>query len=150
MKNDTTQKKAIVTFGELMLRLGTRGHERFAQAASYEASFGGAEANVAVSLARFGHVSRCVSRIPANEIGDAAVAALRKEGVRTEFILREGERLGIYFLESGAAQRPSKVIYDRAQSAMAGIEPGMIPWEKVFDGAAWFHLTGITPALSVS
>ncbi len=150
MKSNAIQKKSIVTFGEIMLRLGTRGNERFAQAGSFEASFGGAEANVAVSLARFGHEARYVSRIPASDLGDAAVAALRKEGVGTEFILREGERLGIYFLERGAAQRASKVIYDRAHSAAAEIAPGMVAWEQVFAGASWFHITGITPALSVS
>lgn len=141
-------EKKVVTFGELMLRLSTPGYERFVQANQFDVTFGGGEANVAVSLAQFGLESCYVTRLPRNEIGDAAVNILRRYGVDTEFILRGGERMGIYFLESGASQRPSKVIYDRSHSAIAEVPPGMIQWAEVFRGASWFHVTGITPALS--
>lgn len=140
----------IVTFGELMLRLKTPGFLRFPQSTALEASFGGGEANVAVSLALFGHDARYVSAIPANPIGDWAVGELRRHGVDVRGVLRQGERLGIYFLEAGASQRASNVIYDRAGSAIAAIRPGQADWAAAFAGARWFHVTGITPALSDS
>ncbi|MCC5940360.1 MAG: sugar kinase [Balneolaceae bacterium] len=139
--------KQIVTFGEIMLRLSTPGYKRFTQTDTFDATFGGGEANVAVSLSQFGMDSTFVSSIPPHEIGEAAVQSLRKYGVNTDFILREGERLGIYFLETGASQRPSKVIYDRANSAISRLEPSSVNWEKIFEGKDWFHWTGITPAL---
>lgn len=142
--------KTIVTFGELMLRLKPPGFLRLPQTTSLEATFGGGEANVAVSLALFGHGTRYVSAFPANPIGDWAIGELRRHGVDTSQVLRQGERLGIYFLEAGASQRASNVIYDRAGSAIAAIKPGQVPWATVFQGAQWFHLTGITPALSDS
>ncbi|MCU0452698.1 MAG: sugar kinase [Bacteroidetes bacterium] len=138
----------IISFGELMLRLATPGFQRFVQTSSLEATFGGGEANVAVSLAHFGLDARFVTVLPKHEIGDAALNALRRYGVDTQHIVRSGDRIGIYFLESGASQRPSKVIYDRGGAAIAGVKPGMIPWKDVLNGAAWFHVTGITPALS--
>lgn len=140
----------IVTFGEIMLRLAAPGYLRFSQAESFEASYSGGEANVAVSLAGFGMHSCYVTRLPSNDIGEAALATLRKYNVDTQDVIRGGERLGIYFLENGAVHRPGKVIYDRAQSAVSGIKPGMIDWRQVFDGAQWFHWTGITPAISES
>ncbi len=139
-----------VTFGEIMLRLKTPGHERFFQSPSFEATFGGGEANVAVALANYGLDAAFVSALPANEIGDAAIRELKSFGVNTAFIRRAGERLGIYFLETGANQRPSKVVYDRAHSAIAEAAPGNFDWEAIFAGARWFHITGITPALSQS
>ena len=142
--------KKIVTFGEIMLRLATPEYLRFSQATSYEATFGGGEANVAVSLAGFGMQTSFVTRLPENDIAKACLADLRKHGVGTSDIVWGGERLGIYFLETGAVSRPSKVVYDRAHSSVSTIEPGMIDWEKVFAGADWFHFTGITPALSQS
>ncbi len=141
---------SIVTFGEIMLRLSTPGYSRFLQANSFDVNYGGGEANVAASLAQFGLNASYVTRIPKNEIGEAALKTLRGYGVNTEYVLRGGERLGIYFLESGASQRPSKVIYDRAGAAIAEIKPGMVDWNKVFEGKTWFHITGITPALSSS
>lgn len=138
----------IVTFGEIMLRLATPEHQRFIQATSFRASFGGGEANVAVSLANYGMETEFVTRIPRNDLGEAVIMELRKHNVGTGFIIRGGERLGIYFLETGSVSRPSKVLYDRSHSAIAEIEPGMIEWEKVFRGAGWFHWTGITPAIS--
>jgi 2-dehydro-3-deoxygluconokinase len=140
----------IVTFGEMMMRLKTPGFLRFSQSSSFEATFGGGEANVAVSLALFGHQTRFVSAFPAHPIGDWASGELRRYGVDTTHILRQGERLGIYFLESGASQRASQVIYDRAGSAIAAIAPGQVDWALAFSAAQWFHLTGITPALSDS
>lgn len=140
----------IVTFGELMLRLATPGFQRFVQSATLEATFGGGEANVAVSLANFGLDARFVTLLPKHEIGDSALNALRRYGVGTDHIVRTGDRIGIYFLESGASQRPSKVIYDRAGAAIASVKPGLIPWKEVLSGAKWFHVTGITPALSPS
>lgn len=139
-----------ITFGEIMLRLKAPGYERLLQSPVLEATFGGGEANVAVGLASFGLNVAYVSVIPSNQIGDACVAELRKQGVDTSLIVRKGDRLGIYFLEGGANQRPSKVIYDRSHSAIAEAKPGDIDWEKVFDGATWFHITGITPAISAS
>ncbi len=140
--------KTIVTFGEIMLRLSPPGFQRFVQAHSFDVTFGGGEANVAVSLANYGQPVEYVTRLPANDIGDACLNFLRQYGVGTTYIVRGGERLGIYFLETGAAQRGSKVIYDRAGSAIATIQPGMIDWRAVFSGADWFHWTGITPAIS--
>jgi 2-dehydro-3-deoxygluconokinase len=137
----------VVTFGEIMLRLSPPGFERLFQSPVLGATFGGGEANVAVSLAHFGLDSTFVTRLPAHAVGDAAVRALRAEGVRTDAIVRGGERVGIYFAETGASQRASTVIYDRAHSAIAELEPGTVPWDTVLAGAAWFHLTGITPAL---
>ncbi|MBA1336565.1 MAG: 2-dehydro-3-deoxygluconokinase [Firmicutes bacterium] len=140
----------VVCFGEIMLRLSTPEYRRFVQADSFDATYGGGEANVAASLANFGLEACYVTKLPDNPIGDAALNHLRRYGVKTEYIIRGGERLGIYFLESGASQRPSKVIYDRAYSSISSIKPGEIDWEKVFEGAKWFHFTGITPALSDS
>lgn len=136
-----------VTFGELMLRLSPPGYERFLQSPLLRATFGGGEANVAVSLANFGLESYYVTRLPAHDIGTAAVRALATEGVQTRYILRGGDRIGVYFTEVGAAQRPSAVIYDRARSAISEMEPGSVDWAEVLSGAAWFHCTGITPAL---
>ncbi|MDE6451678.1 MAG: sugar kinase [Odoribacter sp.] len=140
--------KKVVTFGEIMLRLATPGYLRFTQAGEFTATFGGGEANVAVSLANYGIPVDFVSRLPENDIAKACVMDLRKYGVDTSNMIYGGDRLGIYFLETGAVARASKVIYDRANSAIADIRPGMIDWEKVFEGAQWFHWTGITPALS--
>ncbi len=140
--------KKIITFGEIMLRLAPPGFQRFTQARAFEAAYGGGEANVAISLANFGEDVEYVTRLPKNELGDACLMSLRASGVQTGHILRGGDRLGIYFLETGAAQRASKVIYDRAGSSFAAIQPGMIDWDSVFDGADWFHWTGITPAVS--
>ena len=133
--------KKIVAFGEIMLRLKAPGSERFFQSPSLEATFGGGEANVAVGLARFGVKVAFVSLIPPNPIGDACIAELRKQGVDTSTVIRKGKRLGIYFLEAGANQRPSVVIYDRAHSAIAEAIRGEIPWEGVFAGAGWFHIS---------
>lgn len=140
--------KKVVTFGEIMLRLATPGYLRFTQAGEYTATFGGGEANVAVSLANYGVPTDFVTRLPQNDIAKACVMDLRKYGVGTSNIVYGGDRVGIYFLETGAVARASKVIYDRANSAIAEIKPGMVDWEKVFEGAQWFHWTGITPALS--
>lgn len=140
--------KKIVTFGEIMLRLSPPGFLRFSQANQFDVVYGGGESNVAVSLAQFGLPTDFVSRLPANDLGDCALMELRKRGVGTGHILRGGERLGIYFLETGAVSRGSQVIYDRAHSAMAEIKPGMVNWEAVFSDAQWFHWTGITPAIS--
>lgn len=139
--------KRVVTFGELMLRLSPPGHERLLQSPTLQATFGGGEANVAVSLAHFGLDSHFVSRLPANAIGDAALRMLRGEGVGVAAVQRGGERVGIYFAETGASQRASLVVYDRAHSAISQLEPGAIRWPELLEGAAWFHTTGITPAL---
>jgi 2-dehydro-3-deoxygluconokinase len=139
--------KKIVTFGEIMLRLSTPGYQRFVQSQQFDVSYGGGEANVAVALAAFGLESYFVSRLPKHEIGEAALQAVRRYGVNTDYIIRGGDRLGIYFLETGASQRPSKVIYDRSGSAISEITPDKIDWEKIFAGKDWFHWTGITPAL---
>ena len=138
----------VVTFGEIMLRLNTEGYGRFLQAESFCASYAGAEANVAVALAGFGVEASYVSKVPAHEIGQAAVNALRRFGVSVEHVLRGGDRLGVYFLESGASQRGGKVIYDRAGSAIATAEREEFDWDALLAGADWFHLSGITPALS--
>ena len=140
----------IVTFGELMLRLSPEGYDRIVQADKFNVTFGGGEANVAVSLANFGLNASFVSKIPDGEIGQAAVNSLRRFGVDTNSIVRGGDRLGIYYLEKGASQRPSKVIYDRAHSAIAESSPEDFDWESIFEGVRWFHFTGITPALSDS
>ena len=140
--------KRIVTFGEIMLRLATPGYLRFSQANELSATFGGGEANVAVSLANYGMAASFVTRLPENDIAVACVKDLRKNGVLTDHIIYGGERLGIYFLETGAVARASKVIYDRAHSSISEIQPGMIDWDRVFEGADWFHWTGITPAIS--
>jgi len=139
-----------VCFGEIMLRLSPPGFERFFQSPLLQASFGGGEANVAVSLAHFGIDSHYVTRVPASPIGDAAVRALRAENVRVDHVLRGGGRLGIYFAEAGASQRASVVVYDRAHSAVSELAPGVVPWPEVFAGADWFHVTGITPALGAT
>jgi 2-dehydro-3-deoxygluconokinase len=137
----------VVCFGEIMLRLGPPGFERLLQSPVLSATFGGGEANVAVSLSHFGLDSHYVTRLPAHAIGDAAIRALRGEGVNTTHILRGGNRVGIYFTETGASQRASTVIYDRANSAISEIPPDAIDWNAVMAGAGWFHVTGITPAL---
>jgi 2-dehydro-3-deoxygluconokinase len=139
-----------VTFGEIMLRLKPPGAERFFQSPHLEATFGGGEANVATALARFGCNTAYVSVIPSNAIGEACVAELRKQGIDTSTVVRKGDRLGIYFLEQGANQRPSVVVYDRAGAAIAEAKPGDIDWDASFKGATWFHITGITPAISQS
>ena len=138
----------VITFGEIMLRLSTPGYLRFGQARQFDATFGGGEANVAVSLANYGIDTAFVTRLPDNDIARACIKDLRSYGVDTSKIVLGGDRVGIYFLETGAVARPSKVVYDRAGSAIATIQPGMIDWKKVFEGADWFHWTGITPALS--
>ena len=138
----------IITFGEIMLRLAPPGYSRFSQASSFEATFGGGEANVAVSLANYGLDVDFVTRLPENDIAEGAIKELRKYNVGVDKIMRGGERIGIYFLETGAVSRASKVVYDRAHSSIATIEKGMIDWQKIFEGATWFHWTGITPAIS--
>lgn len=137
-----------VTFGEIMLRLAPEGYTRFLQADKYNATYGGGEANVAVSLTNFGIDADFVTKLPDNEIGQGAINSLRRFGVGTASITRGGDRVGIYFLEKGASQRASKVIYDRANSAIAEATEQDFNWNKIFDGVSWFHFTGITPALS--
>jgi 2-dehydro-3-deoxygluconokinase len=139
-----------VTFGEIMLRLKTPGNERFFQSPGFEASFGGGEANVAVALSNYGLDAGFITALPDNDIGEAALRELRSFGVDTSGIQRSGDRVGIYFLETGANQRPSKVVYDRSGSAIAEAQPGDFDWNSVFAGAKWLHITGITPALSQS
>lgn len=138
----------VVTFGEIMLRLSTPGYERFSQSTQFDINYGGGEANVAVSLANYGIPVEFVTRLPKNDLGKCSTMALRKYNVGTNHIIWGGERLGIYFLETGAVARASKVIYDRANSSISTIELGMIDWNKVFEGVTWFHWTGITPAIS--
>lgn len=140
----------VVTFGELMLRLAPPGYERLVQSDSLVATFGGGEANVAVSLAQFGLDVDFVTKLPKHEIGQAAVNALRRYGVGTSQVVRGGDRIGIYFLEKGASQRPSKVIYDRAHSAIADAAASDFDWDSIFSDTRWFHFTGITPALGES
>jgi 2-dehydro-3-deoxygluconokinase len=140
----------FITFGEIMLRLKPPDAERLLQSPLLEATFGGGEANVAVGLSRLGLDVAFVSVIPDNAVGDACIGELRKHGIDTSLIPRKGDRLGIYFLEPGANQRPSKVIYDRSHSAIAEASPGDINWDTIFEGASWFHITGITPAISLS
>ncbi len=138
----------IVTMGEIMLRLSTPNNERFIQADEFDVCYGGGEANVAVSLANYGHDAEFVTKVPTNPIGECAVAALRKMNVETKNIARGGERLGIYFLETGAAMRASNVVYDRAHSSISTAKPEDFDFDAIFDGADWFHFTGITPAVS--
>ena len=138
----------IITFGEIMLRLNPESYLRFVQAPKFEATFAGGEANVAVSLANYGLDAAFVTKVPAHEIGQSAINALRRFGVDTSGILRGGDRLGVYFVEKGASQRPSKVIYDRANSALAAAKTEEFDWKTIFKDATWFHWTGITPALS--
>ena len=140
--------KKVVTFGEIMMRLAPPGFQRFGQARSFDVIYGGGEANVAVSLANFGVPVNYVTRLPNNDLGEACIQFVRQYGVGTDYIVRGGERLGIYFLETGAVQRGSKVVYDRANSAIATIKRGMVDWRTVFADADWFHWTGITPAIS--
>ncbi len=142
--------KKIITFGEIMLRLSPPSHQRFIQARSFDATYGGAEANVAVSLSNFGLNSYFVTAVPDNELGTAALNAVRNLGVKTKYAIRNGHRLGIYFLEHGASQRPSKVIYDRTGTAMSDLLPGQIDWDAIFQDAGWFHWSGITPAVGHS
>ncbi len=138
----------VITFGEIMLRLAPENYLRFVQSNKFEATFGGAEANVAVSLANYGVDVSFVTKLPTHEIGQSAVNSLRKFGVDTSKIVRGGERVGIYYCEKGASQRPSKVIYDRAYSSIAMAKKGDFDWANIFEGVNWFHFTGITPALS--
>ncbi len=138
----------VITFGEIMLRLKSPAYERFFQSPALEATFGGGEANVSVSLANYGMDTAFVTVLPKNDIADACIRELRGFGVDTTKIIRGGNRVGIYYLETGAVQRPSKVIYDRAGSAIAEAKPGDIDWDKTLEGATWFHFTGITPAIS--
>ncbi|HTX78238.1 MAG TPA: sugar kinase, partial [Longilinea sp.] len=140
--------KHFVTFGEIMLRLSPQGMLRFGQARSFDATYGGGEANVAVSLANYGLPTEFVTRLPENDIGEAALQYLRQYNVGTHYILRGGKRVGIYFMENGAVMRGSQVIYDRADSSFASLKPGMVDWKTVFAEAQWFHWTGITPAIS--
>ena len=140
----------FLTFGEVMLRLKTPGNERFFQSPGFEATFGGGEANVAVALCNYGLNAGFVTALPANDIGESAVRELRSFGVDTSHIRRSGDRVGIYYLETGANQRPSKVVYDRAGSSICEAQPGDFNWPKIFDNARWLHITGITPALSES
>lgn len=140
--------KKVVTLGEIMLRLSTPGYQRFVQSDSFDVCYGGGEANVCVSLSNYGLDARFVTKVPKHEIGQSAVNALRKYGVDTSYIARGGDRLGIYFLETGASQRASKVIYDRAHAAIAEADPSDFNWDEIFEGVDWFHFTGITPALS--
>ena len=144
---DGSGRKKVVTFGEIMLRLNPEGYLRFLQASSYEATFGGGEANVAVSLANYGVDASFVTKLPEHEIGQCAVNELRRYGVDTGMIVRGGPRVGIYYAEKGASQRPSKVIYDRAGSSIALAKPEDFDWDEIFKDAHWFHFTGITPAL---
>ncbi|MDC0486973.1 sugar kinase [Flavobacteriaceae bacterium] len=140
----------VVTFGEIMLRLSPPGFLRFSQANSFDVVYGGGESNVAVSLANYGIYVDFVTRLPQNDLGDCALRELRKQGINTHNIIRGGDRLGIYFLETGAVNRGSKVVYDRANSSVSEIKPNMVDWKKVFNGVRWFHWTGITPAISQS
>ena len=140
----------FLSFGEIMLRLKTPGNERYFQSPSFEATFGGGEANVAVALSNYGLDAGFVSALPDNDIGESAVRELHRFGVDTSHVKRSGERVGIYYLEAGANQRPSKVVYDRAGSSICEAQPGDFDWQDVFDGAKWLHITGITPALSAS
>jgi 2-dehydro-3-deoxygluconokinase len=143
-------KNRIITFGEIMLRLKSPGHERFFQSPALEATFGGGEANVAVALANYGQEAALVTALPDNDIGNACLGELRRFNVDTSLIKQGAGRMGIYFLETGANQRSSKVVYDRAESSIAIAKPGDFDWDAIFEGATWFHISGITPALSES
>jgi len=140
----------VITMGEIMLRLSTNGYKRFTQSNNFDVVYGGGEANVAVSLANYGHDSYFVTKLPLHEIGSCAVNSLRQLNVKTDYIARGGERIGIYFLETGASMRPSKVIYDRAHSAISEADAEDFDFDKIFENAQWFHFTGITPALGKS
>lgn len=140
--------KKVITLGEIMLRLSTPGYQRFLQAESFDVVYGGGEANVAVSLANYGYDAHFVSKLPKNEIGQAAVNSLRRFGVNTDYIVRGGDRVGIYYLETGASMRPSKVVYDRAHSSISEAQVSDFDFDEIFEGASWFHFSGITPALS--
>ncbi len=146
----TSGRKSAVFFGELLMRLATKRYERFVQAREFEAGYTGAEANAAVSLAHFGLDAWLVSVVPDTEIGDACINFVRRFGVHTDFVLRGGKRLGTFYLETGASQRPSKVIYDRAGSSITELCPGKVDWDAVFAGKQWFHWSGTAPALSES
>ena len=150
MKRGRFNMKRAITFGEIMLRLSPPGFQRFGQAKSFDVVYGGAESNASVSLANYGVDSAFVTLVPDNPIGQSAVNELRQFGVDTQYMVRKGSRLGIYFYEKGVSMRPSKVIYDRKDSSIAQIAVGDINWDEVFEGADWFHFTGITPALSAS
>ena len=139
--------KKVVTFGEIMLRLQPPGYKRFLQATSFDAIYGGGEGNVAISLAQYGVPVRFVTKLPKNPIGEACLCDIRKWGVDTSYIARGGDRLGIYFCEKGASQRPSNVVYDRAGSSISTASGEDFDWDAIFDGVEWFHFTGITPAL---
>lgn len=141
-------KGKVVTLGEIMLRLSTPRYERFIQADSFDVVYGGGEANVAVSLANYGYDAYYVTKLPKNDLGQAAINHLRRFGVKTDYIVRGGDRIGIYFLETGASMRPSKIIYDRAHSAIAEADVTDFDFDEIFKDAKWFHVTGITPALS--
>jgi len=147
-QTNINKMKKVVTFGEIMLRLSPQGFLRFSQANNFDVVYGGGESNVAVSLANYGVPVDFITRLPKNDIGECAMMELRKRGVNVDNIVYGGDRLGIYFLETGAVSRGSKVVYDRAHSAIAEIEPGMIDWKAAFEGVEWFHWTGITPAIS--
>ena len=142
------RSKAAVFFGELLMRLATKRYERLVQSREFEVSYTGAEANAAVSLAHFGLEAYVVSVVPDTEIGQACINFVRQFGVNTDFVLRGGPRLGTFYLETGASQRPSKVIYDRAGSSITQLSPGQINWDDVFAGKQWFHWSGTAPALS--
>ena len=143
-------RKKVLTFGEIMLRLSTPGYNRFVQSQNFEVTYGGGEANVAVSLANYGIDSYFLTKLPKHEIGQSAVNHLRRFGVKTDYVVRGGERVGIYFLETGASQRASKVIYDRSNSAVSALSANEIDWEIMFKDCSWFHWTGITPAIGKS
>lgn len=142
--------KKVITFGEIMLRLATPGYKRIIQADSFDVTYGGGEANVAVSLANYGLDAYFVTKLPDNEVGESCRNYIRRFGAKTDYIKMDGDRLGIYFLETGASQRPSVVVYDRADSAIAKVKPGEFDWQTIFKDADWFHFTGITPAISKS
>ena len=146
--NQPSDRKVVITFGEIMMRLSPPDHQRFVQARGFDLIYGGGESNVAVTLANFGLATRFISRLPDNDLGLACEMYLKQFGLDTSQLVRGGDRLGIYFHEFGAMQRGSKVIYDRAGSSLATIEPGMIDWDAAFQDACWFHFTGITPAIS--
>ena len=151
METETARSRPpVVTFGEIMLRLATPLGKRLGHTDTLLATYGGGEANVAVSLALFGHRARFVTRMPEDPWARGALSALREHGVEVDHVVMGGDRFGVYYLETGAAQRPSRVVYDRAGSAFATLEPGMVDWARAFDGAAWFHVTGISPAVSRS
>ena len=140
----------VVTFGEVMLRLKSPGYERLLQTPQFEATFGGGEANVAVSLAQFGQDVMYITALPRNPIGESCLAYLKGKGVDVSEVIQLGERMGIYYFEAGANQKPSRVIYDRGHSAIMDVSPSAFEWRKLLEGAAWFHISGITPALSAT